>query len=140
MHFPSQKKADPLFDDNNDDLPAEDNTTQSTEDDTIEDFFSSTDMAIAEGNFVDITLKSGTRITSRKTQRVIRYVRYNKNTHPEEHFREQILLFHPWRNEEVDLKGSFDTYEEHYLHLQSTILLQKQLYDHKSAEIDDALE
>ncbi|XP_061393643.1 uncharacterized protein LOC133329165 [Musca vetustissima] len=34
---------------------------------------------------------------------VIRYRRYNVNTHRSDYFRELVMLFHPWRNEELDL-------------------------------------
>ncbi|XP_061391279.1 uncharacterized protein LOC133326674 [Musca vetustissima] len=34
---------------------------------------------------------------------VIRYRRYNVNTHKSDYFRELMMLFYPWRNEDVDL-------------------------------------
>lgn len=43
-----------------------------------------------------------------------RYVRYNKEQDPENFFREQLMLFYPWRDESKDLIGDFQTFEEHY--------------------------
>ena len=34
---------------------------------------------------------------TRKVPRIIRYVKYNKKKHPENYFREQLMLFVPWQ-------------------------------------------
>lgn len=39
---------------------------------------------------------------------------YNKDQDPENYFREQLMLFYPWRKEKEDLLGAFDNYENHY--------------------------
>jgi hypothetical protein len=52
---------------------------------------------------VNITLKNGTVIKERKQSRVIRYIRYSEKMDAENHFREKLLLFYPWRHEHVDL-------------------------------------
>ena len=44
---------------------------------------------------------------------ILRYVNYNIKWDPENHYRERLMLFLPWRNEE-SLYGSFVTYEEHF--------------------------
>lgn len=46
--------------------------------------------------------------------KVLRYIRYNKDQDPENYFREQLMLFYPWRKEKEDLLGAFDNYENHY--------------------------
>ena len=38
--------------------------------------------------------------------RIIRSVWFNVNSQPEKHYRELIMLFTSWRNEEADLIGS----------------------------------
>ena len=43
--------------------------------------------------------KNGTKYKKRKVPRVIRYLKYNKKKDPENYFREQLMLFVPWRNE-----------------------------------------
>ena len=58
--------------------------------------------------------KNGTKYKYRKVPRVIRYVRYNLKKDPENHYREQLVLFMPWWNEQKDLLGPFETYTAHY--------------------------
>ena len=50
--------------------------------------------------------KKGIKYKKRKVPRIIRYVKYNKKKDPENYFREQLMLFVPWRNEQKDLSGS----------------------------------
>ena len=57
--------------------------------------------------------KNGTKYTYRNIPRVICHVRYNLKKDPENHYREQLMLFMPWRNEQKDLLGPFETYTAH---------------------------
>ena len=41
---------------------------------------------------------NGIVIKKRKVPRVIRYVNYNVKKDPQNHYRESLLLFLPWRN------------------------------------------
>ena len=34
---------------------------------------------------------------------------------PENHYRERLMLFLPWRNEETDLKANCDSYKDRYM-------------------------
>ena len=43
--------------------------------------------------------KNGTKYKYRKVLKVIRYVRNNQTKDPENYYREQLMLFMPWRNE-----------------------------------------
>ena len=52
-----------------------------------------------------IKKNNGTKYKKRNVQRIIRYVKYNKKKDPENYFREQRMLFVPWRNEQKDLLG-----------------------------------
>ena len=47
--------------------------------------------------------------------RIIRSVWFNVKSHPEKHYRELIMLFTSWRNEETDLIGNSPSYQEHFL-------------------------
>ena len=69
--------------------------------------------------------KNGTKYKKRKVPRIIRYVKYNKKKDPENYFREQLMLFVPWRNEQKDLLGSFDTYEAHYNSVQKVVIIDE---------------
>ena len=60
--------------------------------------------------------------------RIIRSVWFNVKSHPENHYRELIMLFTSWRNEETDLIGSSSSYQEHYLLLKEEIDKQMMQY------------
>ena len=68
-----------------------------------------------------IKLINGMTIRRRKSKKVIRYVRFNRQTDSENFYRERLMLFHPWRNEQTDLLGGYESYEEHYSHLKKII-------------------
>ena len=69
--------------------------------------------------------KNGTKYKKRKVPRIIRYVKYNKKKDPENYFREQLMLFVPWRNEQRDLLGSvvpmIDFNRKSFIYLQPII-------------------
>jgi hypothetical protein len=60
----------------------------------------------------DPSIKS---IRKRTQARVIRSVWFNKEAQPEKHYRELIMLFTPWRNEQTDLMGNYSSFQEHYI-------------------------
>ena len=80
--------------------------------------------------------KNGTKYKKRKVPRIIRYVKYNKKKDPENYFREQLMLFVPWRNEQKDLIGSFDTYEAHYNSIQTSLISKRNEYEHHAEELE----
>ena len=80
--------------------------------------------------------KNGTKYKKRKVPRIIRYVKYNKKKDPENYFREQLMLFLPWRNEQKDLLGSFDTYEAHYNSVQTSLIPNRNEYEHHIEELE----
>ena len=57
----------------------------------------------------------------RKKARIIRSVWFNKQADPEKHYRELIMLFTAWRNEEIDLLGGFSSYQDRYSALSKVI-------------------
>ena len=80
--------------------------------------------------------KNGTKYKKRKVPRIIRYVKYNKKKDPENYFREQLMLFVPWRNEQRDLLGSFDTYEAHYNSVKTILIPKRNEYEHHIEELE----
>ena len=80
--------------------------------------------------------KNGTKYKKRKVPRIIRYVKYNKKKDPENFFREQLMLFVPWRNEQKNLLGSFDTYEAHYNSVQTSLIPKRNEYEHHIEELE----
>lgn len=43
------------------------------------------------------------KTTKRQRQKIIRFVNFNSNTKKLDHYREQLMLYLPWRNELLDL-------------------------------------
>ena len=80
--------------------------------------------------------KNGTKYKYRKVPKVIRYVRYNQTKDPENYYREQLMLFMPWRNEEKDLFGSFGTYRAHYNTMKESLEIKRNQYEHHTEELE----
>ena len=80
--------------------------------------------------------KNGTNYKKREVARIIRYVRYNKESDSENYYRERLMLFIPWRNEEKDLISGFETFEAHYKALKTSIELKFNEYEHHAEELE----
>ena len=76
----------------------------------------------------EVSKKICSKTKKRTKARVIRSVWFNKETEPEKHYRELIMLFTPWRNEETDLLGIFSSYQDRYLALSNVINEQMKEY------------
>ena len=74
-------------------------------------------------------IKDGFKITLRSRPKVLRYVRYSEKVEPNNFYREQLMLFHPWRNENSDLLGCFETYGDHYKHISKAIHAKRGEYE-----------
>ena len=74
-------------------------------------------------------------LKKRKKKKIIRFVGYSKILDSENFHREQILLFYPWRNEEI-LKNPFSTYEEKYKSVLDVITENKVSFEPKSNVIE----
>lgn len=57
----------------------------------------------------------------RSRARIIRSVWFNKERDPEKHYRELIMLFTPWRNEETDLIANCSSYQARFFLLKDII-------------------
>ena len=73
----------------------------------------------------------------RAKPKIIRYVKYNKTSDKENYFREQLMLFYPWRNEDTDLLGGFTTYEERIKTVSQRMQEAKKQYDANSELLDE---
>lgn len=93
-----------------------------------------------EARKIKVSLKNGITIRQRKSTQVIRYVRFNKKTDSENFYRERLMLFHPWRNEEIDLKLFFETFEQMYQTVYRTVNSKAKQYEQNEEELDKALE
>ena len=80
--------------------------------------------------------ENGTKYKKRKVARIIRYVKYNKKNDSENYYRERLMLFIPWRNEEKDLISGFATFEAHYKALKTSIEPKSNEYEHHAEELE----
>lgn len=62
---------------------------------------------------------------------MIRYVRFNKNQDPENYYREQLMLFLPWRKEIEDFLGSHSSYESKFIQNKDIIFNNRETYPMK---------
>ena len=76
----------------------------------------------------------------RSKARIIRSVCFNKQVDPDQHYRELIMLFTSWRNEETDLIGNCSSYQEHYLLVKDAIDEQMKQYAICSEDLNDIQE
>lgn len=74
----------------------------------------------------------------RKRPRVIRYRRYNIKTDPDNFYREQLMLFHPWKNEESELLD-VNCIEEYFRHYEKIKLVRKHFVYEDYDELELAL-
>ena len=80
--------------------------------------------------------KNGTKSKYRNVPSVIRYLRYNLKKDPENHYREQLMLFMPWQNEQKDLLGPFETYTAHYNSMKISLEAKCNEYEHHTEELE----
>ena len=132
------------------DKDSDDSTNCSTSE-TSDDFLLETqlndnvdDDPSAEDNQTDDTteykLKGGMKLVKRKRAKIVRSVRFNKEKDPENYYREQLMLYTPWRNEQKDLIKDCQTYQERYQHLESIINSNKEQYECHSDILEKAIE
>ncbi|KAJ8048640.1 hypothetical protein HOLleu_01031 [Holothuria leucospilota] len=81
----------------------------------------------------------GLTFKKRNKAKIIRYVRFHKGCDSEKYYREQLMLFVPWRNE-ADILDSFETYQDRYATLEMIIKDKETDYNHNSNAIDCAIE
>ena len=72
--------------------------------------------------------KLPSKLKKRIKARIIRSCWFNKEKEPEKHYRELIMLFTPWRNEETEIIGVCSSYKERYILLSNVISKQMEQY------------
>ncbi|KAK3105661.1 hypothetical protein FSP39_002926 [Pinctada imbricata] len=87
-----------------------------------------------------VTLKNGIIIRRRIHDLILRYVHYNLKTDPENHYREKLLLFMPWRDEDVDLLNGHNSYQEHYKQVHFLVGHKANYYEKNIDEIERAMQ
>lgn len=87
-----------------------------------------------------IVNKETARLARRHIPRIIRPVWFNVRTNAEKCYRELLMLFHPWRNEEKDLLAEYATFQEHYEATKEQIDNALQLYSPNHAIFQQVLD
>ena len=126
--YPKGNKVPEKVNDKTDDDQGDSSSSNESEDSLDDDN--------SQGSDLLYKTKNGIKYKKRKVPRIIRYVKYNKKKDPENYFREQLMLFVPWRNEQKDLLGSFDTYEAHYNSVQTSLIPKRNEYEHHIEELE----
>ena len=133
------------------DKHSDDSSTSCNTTETSDDFLLETDLTDnvdddppAENNAIEDTteykLKGGMRLVERKRAKIIRSVRFNKEKEPENYYREQLMLYTPWRNEQKDLIKDCQTYQERYQQVELIVNSNKEQYDRHSDILEKAIE
>ena len=65
---------------------------------------------------------------------------YNKNKDQENHYRERLMLFLPWRDEETDLKGNCESFKERYMMEKDDIKKIHVHYEKFNEDFEEAIE
>ena len=99
------------------------------DDETNDDYF-------CDNNTTD-KLKTKSGIKKRTNSRILRSVWFNREAQPEKHYRELLMLFTPWRNEETDLISHYTSFQEHYLARYDEIGEQMKQYAVCSEDVDE---
>ena len=86
------------------------------------------------------TLKHGIKIRRRQNNKILRYVRFSKKSDEENHFREKLLLFLPWRKEDTDLISTYNTYKDHYTAVKGRVDSKCKEYEYHVEELELARE
>ena len=127
--YPKGNKLPETIEYRNDDSISDENSSDenSEDEETVENGNTASDL-------IHIA-KNGTKYKYRKVPKVIRYVRYNQTKDPENYYREQLMLFMPWRNEQKDLLGSFGTYRAHYNTMKESLEIKRNQYEHHTEKL-----
>ena len=89
----------------------------------------------------DLTMKKHQKhINKRSKPRIIRSVWFSKDNHPEKHYRELLMLFTAWRNEDTDLLEDCETYMKWCQMLREQINNHLSQYAKSSAQRDQVLD
>ncbi|MCG8077008.1 MAG: AAA family ATPase, partial [Candidatus Thiodiazotropha taylori] len=130
--YPKGNKLPERTEDKNDDSGRESDSSDETEDSDVELKYDH------ENPRPDLLCKTknGTKYKYRKVPRVIRYVKYNRTKDPENYHREQLMLFMPWRNEQKDLLGLFETYTAHHDSMKALLEQKRNEYEHHTEELE----
>ena len=74
----------------------------------------------------------------RRREAVIRFHKFNITKEPEKVYHSKLMLYLPWRNEDIDILGGYMTFKARYDDLSDDVLGNEQRYSQNTTIIDDA--
>ena len=87
-----------------------------------------------------LKLRGGMKLVKRKKTKIIRSIRFHKSKDPENYYREQLMLYYPWPNENTDLLRGCKTYQGRFNQIKEQLLSNRQSYEYHSEVLDKAME
>ena len=81
----------------------------------------------SESASTTITLHGFGKMHKRKREVVIRFRMYNKDKEPSNYYRAKLMLYYPWRNENMDLLKNCSMYEEQTILYVELLMIMKQV-------------
>ena len=85
-------------------------------------------------------LRGGIKLVRRTKPKIVCSVRFNKCKDPENYFREQLMLYTPWRNENKDIIQNNHCYQERYEKQHPIISHNKLKYEYHAEILEKAFE
>ncbi|KAK7497420.1 hypothetical protein BaRGS_00011262 [Batillaria attramentaria] len=87
-------------------------------------------------------LPDGKVLHHRTKPKVLRCVRFSLENEPENHYREKLMLYVPWRDEEKDIIRGMgcESYCERYEQVSETVSAVKMQFECNAAAVDQAME
>ena len=74
-----------------------------------------------------------------KKPKLIQSLVYHKDKDPENHYREELVLYTPWQNESTDIINNCQTYQERFKQIKDEILTNRCQYEYHSEIVDKAM-
>ncbi|KAK3099796.1 hypothetical protein FSP39_009735 [Pinctada imbricata] len=84
-----------------------------------------------------VTTSLDQQYRKRKIGNILRPVHFNPDTDTELYYRELIVLYHPWRDEDA-LKDENESFQQKYITLRDEISKQREIYEPFAAAVDEA--
>ena len=88
----------------------------------------------------ELKMKGGMKLFKRTKPKIIRSVRFHISKDPENHYKEQLMLYSLWCNENTDLLRDCETYQARFNQLNELVLCNRQNYEYHSEILDKAME
>ena len=85
-------------------------------------------------------LSDGKILYKRSKPKILRYVGFSLLNDPENFYREKLMLYYPWKGDEKNILGDFESYKERYEHLKDQIEPLQQKFETNASAVETAKE